>query len=264
MLVRQGCRHSHPTARRYVTTRLAATGKPRDRVNAAKAPAPPLPSAKPLSFDWVRRRADREVEEPARLDAIRGQGDELSAALDMADEFTALIRKQAATTLTDWLTRAEPAACPEVGRLAEEIRRDEAAVTGPWSNGPVEGSREPSEDDQTADVWPSRIPTSEGERSPRHVTEQCRAEDHVAVTRSAGEPDLKRPVKVVVDTMVGPVTHVIVGYTERSLRSVQSQYREDWAVNDSNTISTGRFHVRRRGRRRSSQAWALLSLQANG
>jgi transposase len=35
--------------------------------------------------------------------------------------------------------------------------------------------------------------------------------------------------------MVGPVTHAIVGYTERSLRSVQSQYREDWSVTDSNT-----------------------------
>src|SRR6476646_127020 len=35
-----------------------------------------------------------------------------------------------------------------------------------------------------------------------------------------------------VDTMVGPVTHAIVGYTERSLRPVQCQYREDWSVND--------------------------------
>jgi transposase len=36
--------------------------------------------------------------------------------------------------------------------------------------------------------------------------------------------------------MVGPVTHAIVGYTEHSSRSVQSQYREDWSVNDPNKI----------------------------
>jgi transposase len=36
--------------------------------------------------------------------------------------------------------------------------------------------------------------------------------------------------------MVGPVTHVIVGYTERSSRTVQSQYREDWSMSHPNTI----------------------------
>ena len=36
--------------------------------------------------------------------------------------------------------------------------------------------------------------------------------------------------------MVGPVTHAIVGYTQRSLRFVQSQYREDWSVTDASTI----------------------------
>jgi transposase len=36
--------------------------------------------------------------------------------------------------------------------------------------------------------------------------------------------------------MVGPVAHAIVGYTERLSRFVQSQYREDWSVNDRNTI----------------------------
>jgi transposase len=45
--------------------------------------------------------------------------------------------------LNDWLTRGEASPSPEVRRFAEGIRRDEAAVlaavTEPWSNGPVEG-----------------------------------------------------------------------------------------------------------------------------
>ena len=57
-----GYRVSYPTVRRCVTRRLAVAGTPRARVNAAKPPAPPLPSPKQLSFDWVRRREDREDE----------------------------------------------------------------------------------------------------------------------------------------------------------------------------------------------------------
>jgi transposase len=143
-LVWQGCRHSAVSVRRYVRKRLAAAGKSPARVNAAKPPpAPPLPSARQLSFDWVRRRENREDEQQARLDAIRGRSTELSAALDLADEFAALIRKLSPRTLTTWLARAEASACPELRRFAEGIRRDEAAVqaavSGRWSNGPVEG-----------------------------------------------------------------------------------------------------------------------------
>jgi transposase len=36
--------------------------------------------------------------------------------------------------------------------------------------------------------------------------------------------------------MVGPVTHAIVGYTARSSRAVQSQYREDWSVSHPNML----------------------------
>lgn len=142
-LAARGCRLSYASVRRYVTKRLAAAEKSRARVNAARAPAVPLPSAKQLSFDWVRRREDREDEQQVRLDAIRGRSAELSAALDLADEFAALIRTRSPETLTAWLASAEASSCPEIRRFAEGIRRDEpavqAAVSGPWSNGPVEG-----------------------------------------------------------------------------------------------------------------------------
>lgn len=39
-----------------------------------------------------------------------------------------------------------------------------------------------------------------------------------------------------VDKMVGPVAHAIVGYTERLLRSVQSRHREDWSVSQTTTL----------------------------
>lgn len=138
-----GVRLSYATVRRYLTKRLGRAGKTRTRVNAAKPKPTPPPSPKQLSFDWVRRPEERTVEARSRLDTIRAASPELTIVLDLADEFTALIRKRSTGTLADWLSRAEVSPCPEVRHFAEGIRRDEsavdAAVTLPWSNGPVEG-----------------------------------------------------------------------------------------------------------------------------
>ena len=138
-LAARGCPASYHAVRRFVTKRLAAAGKSRERVNAARPPAPAPPSPKRLSFDWVCRRESRDAEQEARLEAIRSRSVELASALDLADEFAALIRKQSSGALCDWLTKAEGSSCPELRRFAEGIRRDEAAVTESWSNGPVEG-----------------------------------------------------------------------------------------------------------------------------
>jgi transposase len=112
-------------------------------VNAGKVPEPPLPSLKPLSFDWVRRCEDRAHEQQARLDAIRSRSAELSAALDLADDFADLIRKRSSGPPPAWLVSAEKWSYPEMRRFAEGIRRDKptvaAAMGGPWSKGRVEG-----------------------------------------------------------------------------------------------------------------------------
>ena len=153
-LTAMGFRGSYGSVRRYVTKRLgaagrkrertsAAAGKKRERTDAAAVPTLRRPSAKQLSFEWVRRAENRKCEEQAHLVAIRAGSDELATALDLADEFAALIRKQSQSTLRDWLAKAEFSMCPEVRQFAKGIRRDEAAVltalTEPWSNGPVEG-----------------------------------------------------------------------------------------------------------------------------
>jgi transposase len=142
-LTARGIRLSYATFRRSVTNRLGRAGKTRPRVNAAKPSPNRPPSPRQLSFDWVRRPEKRTVEAQARLDKIRAASSDLTTTLDLADEFKSLIRKQASGTLGDWLTRAEASPCPEIRHFAEGIRRDEsavnAAVTLPWSNGPVEG-----------------------------------------------------------------------------------------------------------------------------
>ena len=142
-LLSRGVRISYPTVRRFLTRRLGRAGKTRPRVNAAKPKPTPPPSPRQLSFDWVLRREKRTVEAQARLDAVRAASPDLAAALDLSDEFTALIRKRSTGTLKEWLSRAEASPCPEVSHFAEGIRRDEsavdAAVTTRGNNGPVEG-----------------------------------------------------------------------------------------------------------------------------
>src|SRR5512135_1209268 len=142
-LASRGVRLSYATVRRYLTQRLGRAGKTRPRVNAAKPKPTPPPSPKQLSFDWVRRPKDRTAEAQARLDAIRRASPDLTAALELAEEFTELIRKRSTGTLKEWLSRAEVSPCPEIRNFAEGIRLDElavnAAVTTRWSNGPVEG-----------------------------------------------------------------------------------------------------------------------------
>jgi transposase len=146
-LASRGVRLSYPTVRRFLAKRLGRAGKARPRANVAEPKSKPKPTPPPsprhLSFDWVRRSERRTAESRSRLEAIRATSLELTSALDLADEFSALIRKQSSGTLTDWLSRAEVSPCPEVRHFAEGIRRDEAAVnaavTTRWSNGPVEG-----------------------------------------------------------------------------------------------------------------------------
>jgi transposase len=79
----------------------------------------------------------------ARLAAIRARSDDPAAALDLADEFAAVIRNRSQTTLSDWLGKGNAASPLELRRFAGRIRRDEAALLAAvmqrWSNGPVEG-----------------------------------------------------------------------------------------------------------------------------
>ena len=142
-LTERGFQGSYGSLWRYVSKRLAAAGKKHERLNAASPPVPPPPSAKQLSFEWARRPEKRKPAEQARLNAIRAGSEELTAALDLADEFAELIRKRSHGTLSEWLVRGEASLNPELRRFAEGIRRDEAAVlaavTQRWSNGPVEG-----------------------------------------------------------------------------------------------------------------------------
>ena len=123
-LVSRGVRLSSATVRRLLTQRLGRVGQVRPRVDAAQPKPIPPPSPKRLSVEWVRRPEERPAEAQARLEAIRRASRDLTGALDLADDFTAVLRKHSAGTVTDRWSRAEVSACPEVRHFAAGIRRE--------------------------------------------------------------------------------------------------------------------------------------------
>jgi transposase len=143
-LLGRGCRASYESVRRYLTRRLGSTGRPGPRVGPVKPPTPaPPPSARKLSFEFIRRAEDRTAEEQGHVDRLRAGHPSLRSGLDLAAEFAAQVRKAGTMPFADWLTKAVDAGCAEVRSFAEGLRQDEAAVSAalaePWSNGPVEG-----------------------------------------------------------------------------------------------------------------------------
>jgi transposase len=142
-LVAKGCGASYDALRRFFTRRLAAVGQTRKRANAATPSTRPVPSARQLSFEVVRRPKKRTKEEQARLERLRRSDAELGEAIELAEEFAAMARKESRVTLTVWLAKASKSRSLEVRGFAEGLRQDEAAVmaalTEKWSNGPVEG-----------------------------------------------------------------------------------------------------------------------------
>jgi transposase len=66
----------------------------------------------------------------------------LDAALDLAGEFAGMIRRTVTTPLADWIGKVAAGGVAELVGFAAGLRADaavSAALTGPWSNGPVEG-----------------------------------------------------------------------------------------------------------------------------
>jgi transposase len=144
-LVGLGYGGSYDAVRRHLARRPGSTGRPGPRVGVLNPPAAPAPpSARKLSFELIRRPEEREAEEQARLDKLRGSEPALREGLDLAGEFAEMVRRRGLTSLAEWLAKVGGSGCAELRCFANGLRLDEAAVaaalTESWSNGPVEGA----------------------------------------------------------------------------------------------------------------------------
>ena len=74
---------------------------------------------------------------------LKAQHREIAVAIELAQDFCALVRERQADRFDPWLARAATSNVAPLQRFATGLRADyeavKAGLTLPWSNGPVEG-----------------------------------------------------------------------------------------------------------------------------
>jgi transposase len=121
---------------------------PRQRRTAQPLPAvteAPRRLLTPRRATWlVLRPSERATtQDHHQLAQLTQQAPELAEAVALAQDFAALVHQRQPTQLDPWLARAAMSTLPPFRRFAKGLRADlaavQAAVTWPWSQGPIEG-----------------------------------------------------------------------------------------------------------------------------
>jgi transposase len=94
----------------------------------------------------VKRKVDPssgdELRQASSLERIRAAIPELDQALETGDVFADMIRRSIAQHLAEWMAKAAGCGEPGLANFAAHLKSDQdavkAALTKPWSNGPVE------------------------------------------------------------------------------------------------------------------------------
>jgi transposase len=133
----------------YVSRIRQAQGVPPRRQGRRQIlPVVAEPVSQPLTprrATWLvlRREETRTEAEAQQLAQLHAQSAEVAEAIDLAQDFTHLVRQRQPEHLDPWLERASTSALEALRRFARGLRDDYAAVkagvTLPWSSGPVEG-----------------------------------------------------------------------------------------------------------------------------
>jgi transposase len=133
----------------YARRLRRAQGLPRGH-RRARQPLPTVaePACQPLTprrATWLvlRRETKRTEAEAQQLTHLRAQQADIAETIDLAQDFTSLVRQRQPERLDPWLQRATTSAVDAVRRFATGLYEDyeavKAGVTLPWNSGPVEG-----------------------------------------------------------------------------------------------------------------------------
>jgi transposase len=146
---RQGFRGQYGIVALYVRRMRQAQGlAPRQRRSTQPLPTVTEGARRRLTPRWatwlVLRPSARSTEQDYhQLAQLTRQSPALAEAVALAQDLAALIRQRQPTQLEPWLRRAAASILPPFRRFARGLRADldavEAAVTLPWSQGPIEG-----------------------------------------------------------------------------------------------------------------------------
>lgn len=141
LLKSRGFSGSYDAVRRYLNRLIGSSGRPGRRDRVSQPRRRPAPSARKLSFRVVNPKP--ESRSTRVLNRLRERDPKLHAAVDLAEELMAMVRRQRSTVLSDWVARAVASGDADLKNLAASLSKDsaavEAAMTESWSNGQVEG-----------------------------------------------------------------------------------------------------------------------------
>jgi transposase len=146
---RQGFRGQYGIVALYVRRMRQAQGlAPGQRHSPHPLPAvteAPRRLLTPRRATWVvlRPSAGSTDHDHHQLAQLAEHSPELAEAVALAQDFAGLVRQRQPAQLEPWLARAATSALPPFRRFARGLRADlaavQAAVTLPWSQGPIEG-----------------------------------------------------------------------------------------------------------------------------
>ena len=132
-------------ARRLRRAQGLSPGQRRPRQPLPAVAEPVCQPLTPRRATWLvlRREAKRTEAERQQLVQLREQQAEVAEAIDLAQDFAALVRQRQPAQLEPWLQRATTSTLEVLRRFAAGLRDDyeavKAGVTLPWSTSPVEG-----------------------------------------------------------------------------------------------------------------------------
>src|SRR5579859_2245662 len=102
-------------------------------------------AGRPAALRWLCLRPPEQLrpDQTERLGKLLERYPQLNAAYHLLQRFRAIVSKRDTDSLAGWLAAAKTSKLPTFARFAKGIEMDrgavEAALTLPWSNGPVEG-----------------------------------------------------------------------------------------------------------------------------
>jgi transposase len=148
-LQRHGYPGSYPTVARYAQRLRQAQGlQPRERRLGQTLPRVIELQQRPLTTRRATRLVLRRPRQRTNADAqllaqLQSQHRDVAVAIELAQDFCALVRERQADGFDHWLARALGSGVAPLRRFATGLRADYEAVKAglrlPWSNGPVEG-----------------------------------------------------------------------------------------------------------------------------
>jgi transposase len=148
-LRRRGYTGSYPTVARYAQRLRQAQGlRPRERRPGQTLPRVVESQPQPLTTRRATRLVLKRPENRTDVDTpllahIASQHRDLAGAIELAQDFCAIVRQHEVDRFDAWLARAVVGGVAPLRRFARGLRADYEAVRAslrlPWSTGPVEG-----------------------------------------------------------------------------------------------------------------------------